>query len=76
VPGLGGIDHFVDLEHGSDRDRLAVGIELRDFCLVVLFALDRVFDGFHFLAETEPDIAFQPMPPNSPVGHATVKKEA
>src|SRR5438093_1540681 len=25
---VGGIDHLVDLQHGGDRDRLAVGVEL------------------------------------------------
>jgi hypothetical protein len=41
MPRLCGIDHFVDLQHGGDRDCFAVGVELRDLVLVVFFALDR-----------------------------------
>ena len=32
---FGGIDHLVDLEHGGDRDRLAVGIELGDRVYII-----------------------------------------
>src|SRR5436190_15936301 len=56
---VGGVDYFVDLQHGGDRDRLAVGIELRDLGLVVLLALVGILDCFHFLAEAEPHIALQ-----------------
>src|SRR6185369_10962895 len=47
---VGGIDHLVDLQHGGDRDRLAVGVELVNLGPVVLLALDRVLDRFHLLA--------------------------
>src|SRR6185369_8838888 len=60
LPRIGGIDHLVDLQHGGDRDRLAVGVELVDLGAVVLLALDRVLDRFHLLAEAEPDVALQP----------------
>src|SRR5947208_6599884 len=52
APGLGGVDDVVDLEHGRDRDRLAVGVELGDLVAIIGLALLGVGDRLHLLAET------------------------
>jgi len=63
LPRVGGIDHFVDLQHRGDRDRLAVGVELVDLGLVVFLAFHRVLDRFHLLAEaTVKNEAWKPPP--------------
>src|SRR6516165_11710571 len=63
VPRVGGIDNLVNLEHGSNRGRLAVTVELGDLGLVIILSFDGIGDGFHFLAESEANVTLKSHPP-------------
>ena len=74
--GVGRIDHGVNFQIGGHVNGLASFVELGDKELIKFFPFLGIFDSGELFLEACLDGASRPIPPNSPVGQAAVKKDS